>query len=40
MKLSVITVVGLDESAPKKGVFKLRKHVSRVEYRFDDALPA
>jgi len=39
VKLSVITIVITDVLEPKKVVFQLRKHVSRVEYKFDDALP-
>ena len=39
-KLSTISIVILgEEYVPKKEVFPLRKHVSRVEYRFDDTLP-
>ena len=38
-KLSVITIVSGDALVPTKKVFQLRKHVSRVEYKFDDALP-
>ena len=38
-KLSAITVVNIDEVAPKKGVFRLRQYVSCVEYKFDDVLP-
>ena len=39
-KLSGITIVSMGALAPPKEVFQLRKHVSRVECRFDDALPA
>jgi len=38
-KLSSITIVGLGELAPGKEVFKLREHVTHVEYRVDDAPP-
>jgi len=39
VKLPAITIVSTEEFAPTKGVFQLRKHVSRVEYKFDDAPP-
>ena len=39
-KLSSVTVVGLGELAPGKEVFKLREHVTRVEYRIEDAPPS
>ena len=39
-KLSGMTIVSMDALAPTKEVFQLRKHVSRVEYKFDDAPPA
>jgi len=38
-KLTAITIVSTDALAPTKEVFQLRKHVLRVEYKFDDALP-
>ena len=38
-KLSAIMIVSTEALAPAKKVFQLRKYVSRVEYRFDDALP-
>ena len=38
-KLPAITVVSTGVLAPNKEVFQLRKHVSRVEYKFDDAPP-
>jgi hypothetical protein len=38
-KLSAITIINTGALAPTKKVFQLRKHVSRVEYKFDDALP-
>ena len=38
-KLSSITIVSLDEMCPRKEVFKLRKFVSRVEYKLDDVSP-
>ena len=38
-KLPAITIVDIDAFVPKKEVSRLRKHVSRVEYRLDDALP-
>jgi hypothetical protein len=38
-KLSMIMIVTTDALAPTKEVFQLRKHVSRVEYKFDDAPP-
>jgi hypothetical protein len=37
-KLSVMTIVSTGTSAPKD-VFQLRKHVLRLECKFDDALP-
>ena len=39
-KLSGITIVSTAALAPMKEVFQLRKYVSRVEYKFDDAPPA
>ena len=38
-RLSSITIVGLGELVPGKEVFKLREHVTYVEYRVDDAPP-
>lgn len=38
-KLWTITIVGSQELVPVKEVFKLRNHVSRVEYRLDDMEP-
>ncbi|KAF9643011.1 hypothetical protein BDM02DRAFT_1761205 [Thelephora ganbajun] len=38
-KLRSITIVGLDEFVPGKVVFKLRKHVAHVEYRFEENPP-
>ena len=39
-KLSAISIICLDDVfVPTKEVFQLREHVSRVEYKFDDALP-
>ena len=38
-KLLAITIVSMEALAPTKEVFQLRKHVSRVEYKFDDAPP-
>ena len=39
-KLSAITIVNTDKlHAPTNQVFQLRKHVSRVEYKFNDVLP-
>ena len=39
-KLLAISVVSMDNApVPTKEVFQLREHVSRVEYKFDDALP-
>ena len=38
-KLFSITIVGLDELAPVKKVFKLREHIEHVDYRIDDAPP-
>ena len=38
-KLSSIMFIDVGELAQKKKVLKLRKHVTRVEYRVDDALP-
>ena len=37
--LSVVTVVSMGELAPPKDVFQLRKHVSRLECKFDDVPP-
>ena len=39
VRLSSITIVGLDELVPGKEVFKLREHVARVDYRVDDVPP-
>jgi len=39
VKLSTITIVSTEALAPTKEVFQLRNHVSRVEYKFDDAPP-
>ena len=39
-KLSGITIVSTNALAPRKEVFQLRKHVSRVDYKFDDVPPA
>ena len=39
-KLSSITIVGLDELAPGRQVFKLREHVTCVTYMVDDVPPA
>jgi len=39
VKLSAITIVSTEALAPTKEVFQLRKHVSRVEYKFDDVPP-
>jgi len=39
VKLLAITIVSTEAFAPTKEVFQLRKHVSRLEYRFDDAPP-
>ena len=38
-KFSAITIVSTDALAPAKEVFQLRKHVSCVECKFDDAPP-
>ena len=38
-KLSSITIVGLGKLVPGKEVFKLREHVTQVDYRADDAPP-
>ena len=38
-KFSAITIVSTDALAPTKEVFQLRKHVSCVECKFDDAPP-
>jgi len=38
-KLSTIAIVAPQEIVPAKEVLKLRNHVSRVEYRLDDAVP-
>ena len=39
-KLSAITIISTDPlSPPKQEVFELREYVSRVEYKFDHALP-
>jgi len=40
VKLPAITIVSAGALAPTKEVFQLRKHVSRVECKFDDAPPA
>ena len=37
-KLSAITI-SIDEVPPEEEVFRLKKHVSRVEYRFDNVVP-
>ena len=39
-KLPAVTVVSVDAVAPKQDVFWLKKHVSRVEYKFDGVDPA
>ena len=39
VKLSSITIVGLGELAPAEGIFELREHVTRVDYRVDNAPP-
>ena len=39
VKLRSITVVGLGELMPGKEVFKLREHVTHVEYRFEEKPP-
>lgn len=38
-KLSSITIIGLGELVPGKEVFKLREHVTRVEYRVEERPP-
>ena len=38
-ELSTITIISLEAFVPAKEVLKLKKHVSRVEYRLDDAIP-
>ena len=38
-RLSVITIVSTGTLAPEKDVFQLRKHVSRVKCKFEDAPP-
>jgi len=38
-KLRSVTIVGLGELVPGKEVFKLRKHVAHVEYRFEENPP-
>ena len=38
-RLSAITIVSTEAFAPPKEVFQLRKHMSHVEYKFDDAPP-
>ena len=38
-KLSVITIISTATLGPKNDVFQLRKHVSRVECKFDDTPP-
>jgi hypothetical protein len=38
-KLRLITVVGLGELVSGKEVFKLREHVTHVEYRFEESAP-
>ena len=38
-KLLAITIVSIGAFAPMKEVFRLRKHVLRVEYKFEDAPP-
>ena len=40
VRLSVITIVCVDALTPPRGVSKLRKHVSRVECKFNNVLPA
>jgi hypothetical protein len=37
--LPSITIVGMDELAPAKEVFKLREYVTYVNYRVDDSPP-
>ena len=39
-KLSGVTIVSAETLVPTNQVFQLRKHVSRVEYKFGDAPPA
>jgi hypothetical protein len=39
-KLAMITIVCTGVLAPPKDVFQLRKHVTRVECKFDDIVPA
>ena len=39
-RLSTTTVVSMDALAPSMEIFQLRKHVSRVECKFDNAPPA
>ena len=38
-KLSSITIIGLGELASRKEVFKLREHVTRVDYRVEEEPP-
>lgn len=38
-RLSLITIVGLDELVPGREVFRLGEHVMRVEYRFEGKPP-
>ena len=40
VRLAGITIVSTEALAPIKEVFQLRKHASRVEYKFDNAPPA
>ena len=39
VKLSATTIVSTDALVPPKEVSRLRKYVSRVEYKLDDVLP-
>lgn len=39
VKLPAITIISTDALAPMKEVFRLRKHVSRVEYKFENEPP-
>ena len=38
-RLSIVTIVGFQVFVPGKEVFKLKNHVSRVEYGLDDSAP-
>ena len=38
-KLSIVTIIGFQVFVPGKEVFKLKNHVSRVEYGLDDSAP-